>query len=126
MTHIFTLDEANAQLPRVRQLLLELQQARALILAARPDLAPVLQKAGTNGGSRRAGEMLAEFTRFEQALAALQAIGCVLKEVDPGLVDFLHRLPNGREVYLCWRQGEERIEFWHELNSGFAGRQRLV
>ena len=126
MTRLFTLDEANDQLPRVRALLTELQQARTTILAARPDLEPVLRKAGTNGGSRRAGEMLAEFTRGEEALAELRTIGCVVKDVDPGLIDFLHRLPDGREVYLCWRQGEERIEFWHEVQAGFAGRRRLV
>jgi len=126
MTRLFTLDEANAQLPRVRTLLTELQEARRTILTARPDLEPVLRKAGTNGGSRRAGEMLAEFTRVEQALADLRAIGCVVKDVDAGLIDFLHRLPDGREVYLCWRQGEERIEFWHEVQAGFAGRRRLV
>ena len=126
MTRLFTLDEANAQLPRVQALLIELQDARRIILTARPDLEPVLRKAGTNGGSRRAGEMLAEFTRFEQALAKLRAIGCVVKDVDPGLIDFLHRFPDGREVYLCWRQGEERIEFWHEVQAGFAGRRRLV
>ena len=126
MTRLFTRDEANAQLPRVRTLLTELQEARRTILTARPDLEPVLRKAGTNGGSRRAGEMLAEFTRVEQALADLRAIGCVVKDVDAGLIDFLHRLPDGREVYLCWRQGEERIEFWHEVQAGFAGRRRLV
>ena len=126
MTRLFTLDEANAQLPRVRALLTELQEARRIILTARPDLEPVLRKAGTNGGSRRAGEMLAEFTRVEQALAELHAIGCVVKDVDSGLIDFLHRLPDGREVYLCWRQGEAQIEFWHEVQAGFAGRRRLV
>jgi len=46
----------------------------------------------------------------------------VLKDVDAGLVDFVG-MRNGREVYLCWRYGEEEIGFWHELNAGFSGRQ---
>jgi hypothetical protein len=51
-------------------------------------------------------------------------MGCVLKDMDQGLVDFLTRR-DGREVYLCWRYGEERVAYWHELQAGFAGRRPL-
>jgi len=54
----------------------------------------------------------------------LSDFGCELKEPDTGLIDFLS-LRNGREIYLCWHLGEERINFWHHLNAGFAGRQPL-
>ena len=47
-----------------------------------------------------------------------------MKGVEPGLVDF-PSLREGREVYLCWREGEDQIDFWHEVDAGFAGRQPL-
>jgi hypothetical protein len=54
----------------------------------------------------------------------LEAQGCVLKGIEYGLVDF-PSLRNGKEVYLCWKNPEERIEYWHDIQSGFAGRQRI-
>lgn len=121
----FTLEEANAALPRLNQLLEQLMAARRAIIDARPDLWPVLKKSIGNGGSKKAGELLAEFERVQAAMAAIEEIGVTLKDVDYGLVDFLHRRPDGREVYLCWRYGEPEVAYWHELHAGFAGRKRV-
>ncbi|GAB4566579.1 MAG: hypothetical protein Kow0047_18020 [Anaerolineae bacterium] len=120
----FTLEEANAALPRLRALIEEIWQAREVILAARPELEPVVRQLGNNGGSRKAGEMVAEFDRIQRAVREIQDIGCLLRDLDRGLVDFLsHRA--GREVYLCWQYGEPQVLFWHDLETGFAGRQPL-
>jgi len=51
-------------------------------------------------------------------------MGCELKDVDMGLIDFLTDM-DGKEAYLCWKLGEEHVSFWHELDAGFAGRQPL-
>lgn len=120
----FTLEEANAALPRLRALIEEIWQAREVILAARPELEPVVRQLGNNGGSRKAGEMVAEFDRIQRAVREIQAIGCLLRDLDRGLVDFLSRRA-GREVYLCWQYGEPQVLFWHDLETGFAGRQPL-
>jgi hypothetical protein len=48
----------------------------------------------------------------------------LIKDLDRGLVDF-PAIIGGREVFLCWEEGEDTVEFWHELNDGFAGRERL-
>ena len=48
----------------------------------------------------------------------------IVKDLDRGLVDF-PTLRGGQEVFLCWENGEEDIEFWHDLDSGYAGRERL-
>ena len=120
----FTLDEANACLPRLRELLGEIQDVRQKVLASRPDTWPVMQKAIGNGGSKKAGELVFEFNRLERAAQAIKEMGCVLKDPDQGLIDFLARR-EGREVYLCWQYGEERVAHWHDLTSGFAGRQPL-
>lgn len=121
----FTVDEANAALPRLRELLEQIMAARRVIVDARPELWPVLKKSIGNGGSKKAGDLLAEFERLQAAVKAVEDMGIVLKDLDVGLVDFLHRRPDGREVYLCWRYGEPEVGFWHELHAGFAGRHRL-
>lgn len=121
----FTLDEANAALPRLNELLEQLMQARRAIIDARPELWPVLKKSLGNGGSKKAGELLAEFERVQAAHKAIEEMGVLLKDADVGLVDFLHRRSDGREVYLCWRYGEPKVAYWHELHAGFAGRKRL-
>ena len=121
----FTLDEANAILPRLNELLDQAMQARRAIVEARPELWPVLKKSIGNGGSKKAGEMLPEFQRLEAAVSEIEKLGVHLKDTDLGLVDFLHRLPDGTEVYLCWRYGEQHVAYWHELHAGYAGRKRL-
>jgi hypothetical protein len=121
----FTIDEANATLPPLIEQLEQLMAARRTIVEARPDLWPVLKKSIGNGGSKKAGELLPQFERVQAAVAAIETMGILLKDPDTGLVDFLHRRPDGREVYLCWRYGESQVAFWHELHAGFAGRRRL-
>jgi hypothetical protein len=122
-SRFFTLDEANAALPQLNELLEQLMQARRAIIDAQPELWPILKKAIGNGGSKKAGQMLAEFQRVQAAHQAIEALGVVLKDPDAGLLDFLHRRPDGREVYLCWRYGELKVSHWHELHGGFAGRK---
>lgn len=124
MTKLFTLAEANALLPRVRTLMEIMFAIRKEAMALRPDVWPVLEKASGNGGSRKAGELLELFLSFEKALNELQGFGCELKGLEQGLVDF-PSLRDGRTVYLCWQYNEPEIAFWHEIEAGFAGRQRL-
>ena len=124
MTKHFTLAEANTLLPRVRVLMETLLAIRTEAMALRPDVWPVVEKATGNGGSRKAGELLGLFVNFEKALNELQGLGCELKGLEQGLVDF-PALREGRTVYLCWQYNEPEITFWHEIDAGFAGRQRL-
>ena len=120
----FTPEEANALLPSLRALIERMWQARDAVLAVQPELAAVLQKAASNGGSGVASQALAEFRRLQEAMQTIRELGCELKDLDQGLIDFRSRR-NGREIYLCWRYGEERVAFWHDLEAGFAGRQPL-
>lgn len=121
---LFTVAEANALLPRLTALIDQLRAARDAIRAARADLLPVLEAAVGNGGSRKAGELLPQFRRMEEALLTIQGLGIELKDIDTGLLDFPSRRGD-RVVYLCWRYGEDSIRFWHDLDAGFAGRQPL-
>ncbi len=66
--------------------------------------------------------MDAAIDRLSQLVDELAEIGVELKDYETGLVDFVGR-HEGRDVYLCWKLGEEKITHWHELNTGFAGRK---
>ncbi len=124
MTKYFTPEEANRVLPQVRALVVQVMQAREAIIAAQPELWPVLEKSLGNGGSKKAGELLGEFQRVEHGVQGLLTIGCTLKDMSIGLVDF-PALREGREVLLCWKFDEPEVMFWHDLQSGYQGRKRL-
>ena len=124
MPKTFTLEEANACLPQVAELLEELITVRGQLAKQSAEIETVLGQSSGNGGSKTASEyaMLIERLRAAQVLVA--NLGCEIKDLDQGLVDF----PSYRDgvlVYLCWKRGEPRIEYWHTLDGGFAGRTRL-
>jgi hypothetical protein len=120
----FTVEEANALLPKVRALVEEMFVIRQAALARRPDLQPVIESAVGNGGSRKAGELLEIFEQFEQVVGEIRQLGCELKGLEQGLVDF-PAMRHGRQVYLCWQYNEPEVAFWHDVDAGFAGRQPL-
>ncbi len=60
--------------------------------------------------------------RLGREIQKLEDLGCVLKDMDTGLIDF-PAVRLGTRVWLCWRSGEERVTFWHELHEGFTGRK---
>lgn len=74
--------------------------------------------------SRKKGEREEFVARLEETLSRIQEIGCVVKDLDAGLVDF-PALRDGREIFLCWKMGERRIEYWHGLDEGYAGRKPI-
>jgi hypothetical protein len=123
-TRFFTLEEANALLPRLEDIIGEMLAARQRILDKQEELWPVLEKASRNGGSQSAGAVVSEFETVRRSVRAIEDMGVTLKDVNTGLLDFL-TIRDGREVYLCWRYGEAHIGYWHELHTGFAGRQPI-
>ena len=124
MPRYFTVAEANALLPEVRRTVASMLEARQQIVAARPEVWPVLEQALGNGGSKKAGELIFEFEKVQAGAQRLSALGLFLKDINTGLVDFMSKR-DGREVYLCWRYDEPAVAHWHDLEAGFAGRQPL-
>ncbi len=120
----FTLEEANACIPELVDEISLLRAIRNLLAGLHAEITPLLEVVSSNGGSKHTAALLRATTRFQEVLDRIADRGCHLKGLDPGLVDFPH-LRDGREVYLCWRMGENRIRYWHEIEDGFDGRQPL-
>ena len=128
---LFTLDEAHALLPQVRDELAAMQVCKREIDTLRDGLAHAAAKTSGNGhvgdepdlaAKRRRAEALVD--QINERLARINGWGVELKSLDDGLIDFPSDR-DGRVVYLCWRMGEERIAYWHEIDAGFPGRQPI-
>jgi hypothetical protein len=119
----FTIEEANQMLSRVAPLVSRLRDAWKRYLQARQKSLQALAEASLNGKPRpmTEGEALAV---VEDLVQQIQQYGCVVKGPGEGLVDF-PALYESREIFLCWRLGEEKILAWHELDAGFANRKPL-
>jgi hypothetical protein len=116
-------DEANALVPQLRPLLERIREAQQA-LAEDKTLATVRAKASSNGGGLP-GRQFTELTKsLERDLKQLQDWGIVLRDPAIGLIDFFHQR-EGETVFLCWKLGETKVEWWHPLETGIAGRQRL-
>ncbi len=130
MATYFTREEAEALLPEIEPVLIELQQQHAELLALRTELESLQARMRGNGHGLH--ERLRQLQRQHDASLALVrgliervlAFGCQLKDPAIGLIDFL-ALRDGREILLCWRLGEQGIHWWHDLDAGFRGRQPL-
>ena len=127
----YTLDEAEAALPWVRDAIDSMRTATLELLDARTKLSALLETIRSNGGSTHEQEVHDLRTHVEKSTEALRLPleefenrGIIIRDLQRGLIDF-PTLRDDREVYLCWIYGEERIDYWHELDTGFAGRQPL-
>ena len=131
MARVFTPEEANDALAEVRPLAERMVQARrSLAAAARRQRELVIRIAG-NGGDLSPGEVRdaaaaveREVATIAECVAALEAAGVQVKDMDEGLVDFPARHA-GRDILLCWKVGEPAVSYWHGLDEGFAGRKPL-
>ena len=119
----YTLDEARAQLHWVSDRLAAMRGARERLTDADARAALAGGSGGNGGGAlgKRVGEA---FLALQADAEEMAERDIVLRDLDRGLVDF-PALRDGREVYLCWVDGEPDIAFWHHLDAGYAGRQQL-
>jgi len=120
---LFTREEANALLPEVKRLFERIDRARATLRRMSPEAKRASESEGGGGVAHgfQYADALATFIASAQEILSL---GIEIKDFDQGLCDFPHER-EGKIVYLCWRRGEEFIEWWHDLDTGFAGRQPL-
>ena len=117
----FTVDEANAELPELRERLGRIREARATVLRA---ATVVRRTAPADGGGIDGAAYLEAMRVLRTEGEGLAAAGIILRDPDTGLVDFPSRR-EGRLIYLCWLPEEDRVGHWHDVGSGFAGRKPL-
>jgi hypothetical protein len=122
--HYFSLEEANAALDTIRPIMEEIQSLRSKIIARQPEIWPAIERSAGNGGNPTLSKLVKDFERLDDLLHRILATGAQVKDINTGLLDF-PAWRNDHEVYLCWKFGEGRIEFWHEIDAGFAGRQPI-
>lgn len=124
MPKYYTPQEANNLLEIVRPMVAELMQISERIRSRQPEIWAVVEKSAGNGGNPELSKLLPDFDRLDQILHRLQDMGIEIKDLTIGLIDF-PAFKDGRVIFLCWKYNEEKIQFWHEVEAGFAGRQPI-
>ena len=129
-----TASEANALLLKVQPLVEQLQRFQRSIIQTNHQLDEAVRKLAAGNGypiqevreeiHRLTAHQLKLIEAFQSALKQLEELGAFVKDVGKGLIDF-YSLRDNELVCLCWKLGEEHVQFWHTLESGFAGRQPL-
>jgi hypothetical protein len=117
----YDVDEANALLPTLAVSLAEIRDARQVVLDGAKRLR---QSANLDGGGTFSQEYWDALATLRRELESLSDRDIILRDPETGLIDFPARR-DGQPVFLCWRLGEDRVEFWHGPESGFGGRRPL-
>ena len=121
--HHYTREEARALIPKVKEWLEELTTTKTQIDSLDRKLSKALGLGDDLGGAmvNKYVKLLVELRDILQKFAEREI---QIKDLDRGLVDF-PAFVGGKEVFLCWEKGEDDIEFWHDLDTGYGGRERL-
>ena len=124
----FTVESAQKHIPKIKKSLLKLQNLKKVIdsiLSIRMDPNEIGYGEFLETNTKLNKEYHKLSYEFYKELEKLERIGCLLKDLEQGLVDFYCKF-EGRDVFLCWKLGEYKIKAWHEIDEGFAGRQQVV
>ncbi|MGE5648083.1 MAG: DUF2203 domain-containing protein [Acidobacteriota bacterium] len=132
MPRYFTLEQAQAALPRAEEFLRKAMELKAALEEAEGDWRVESERIRMSGGALVQRERLVGIVKrresaaaqLRNALALAQEPGCLVKDLDTGLLDF-PTLFRGEEVYMCWKLGEPAIAFWHGAGEGFRGRKPI-
>jgi hypothetical protein len=129
---LFSLTEAERLRIQLEPMLIDAMEARRKLADLDDQLTSLAERIQRSGGLLVSYESTAKLrlsrNRLEEkvqaALEEIHATGCIVKDLDVGLLDFPARI-NNEEVYLCWRLGEDRIRFYHRQDEGFSGRKPI-
>lgn len=119
----YSREEAQSLLPQIREWLQQLRRLRQQLSQFDQQLSPLMDQGNDIGGAT-VNDMIRTLGDTRRTLLQFHCRQIQVKDLDRGLIDF-PALIGGREVFLCWEQDEESIEFWHPLDAGYAGRERL-
>lgn len=119
----YTVAEARELLPRLRNWLGELRHLQQVVERGADRNAALFAEGRDLGGERINGQ-LRDLTRMRELIAEFEGLEIQIKDLGRGLLDF-PALRGDREIFLCWQEGESDVTYWHELDTGFAGRQEV-
>ena len=119
----YTREEAQELLPQVRQWLVELNHQREEMQRYEKRLTGLTEQ-GNDIGGETVNNWIRALAGMQALLAEFKRRRIFIKDVSRGLIDF-PAIIGGREVFLCWEKDEDDIEFWHDLETGFTGREKL-
>jgi hypothetical protein len=119
----YTREEARALLPQLRQWLADLNRLREDLQRFEKRLSGLAEQ-GNDIGGETVNNWIRTLAQMQELLAEFQRRRIFVKDLSRGLVDF-PAIIGGREVFLCWESDEDDIEFWHDLETGFGGREKL-
>lgn len=133
MPRFFTLSQAERILGEVEPAIRQAILLKSEYVEAEGELQGALRKISMMGGSlvdheyfaSRKSKRDASASGLKEAIETVQLQGCLVKDLDTGLIDF-PTLYRGEEVYLCWKLGESGISFWHGVSEGFRGRKKIT
>ena len=121
-TH-FTLEDANSTLQEIKPLLSEMIELKENLDEKGYDILHHQYFGGI--GPNGTGAFPSDMERLVEVVKIISKRGVIIKNMNIGLIDFPHIRTNGEEVYLCWKNGEDRIKFWHPIPEGFSGRRNI-
>jgi hypothetical protein len=121
---IFSIAEANDLVAALAGIFDVIRAERAAIDNLLPDIRLAAARRRENGGSAHGARYMEALERISAELERVAEMGVLVKDVDQGLCDFPFR-HKGKLVLLCWQHGETEVAWWHDLDSGFRGRQSI-
>ena len=119
----YTREEASALLPQIREWLKELNLQREEVQRYEKRLSG-LAESGNDIGGDSVNQWIRALVAMQEILAEFQRRQIFIKDLSRGLLDF-PAIIGGKEVFLCWEQDEDEVEFWHDLETGFGGREKI-
>ena len=133
MSRYFTLQEAESLLPSIREWLETAINAKVEVGEIDSEMQELTARINVLGGceinpdeiARQKMQRISLIHSIEETITRIQSSGCLVKDLDIGLLDF-PALLDGEEVFLCWKLGESKIEWWHSQQEGYAGRRRII
>ena len=119
----YTREEAQALLPQLRQWLKRLNELRQELERSDKRLSSLMHPGNDLGGDL-VNKWIRTLAEMQELWGEFQRRDIQIKDLERGLVDF-PAIIGGKEVFLCWEQDEDAVEFWHDLDTGYSGRERL-
>jgi len=126
---LFTVEEANKLLPEIRTLIDEFKDRKKIFFELKEEVFELTEivdreEYRSEELSNKERILMATSKEIENLFEEIAKLGCIVKDIDNGLVDFIS-IFQGKKVFLCWKQGEDNVSWYHDMHTGFSGRLKI-